>query len=60
MHAIVHAADIQNRDGGALLMATLVGLYPFLLELGLTRFGGHPEAFFRGALHGQNPATVFT
>ena len=30
MHAIVHAADIQDRDGGALLMATLFSLYPFL------------------------------
>ena len=29
MHAIVHAADIQDRDGGALLMATLFGLIPF-------------------------------
>jgi hypothetical protein len=28
-------------------------------ELGLTRFGAHPEAFCRGALHGQNPTTPF-
>lgn len=33
MHAIVHTADIQDRDGGILLMATLFGLYPFLLKL---------------------------
>ncbi len=33
MHAIVHAADIQDRDGGVLLMGTLFGLYPFLLKL---------------------------
>ena len=33
MHAIVHAADLQDRDGGALVMATLFGLYPFLLKL---------------------------
>ena len=33
LHAIVHAADIQDRDGGAILMATLFGLYPFLLKL---------------------------
>jgi transposase len=33
MHAIVHAADIQDRDGGILLLATLFGLYPFLLKL---------------------------
>ena len=33
MHAVVHAADIQDRDGGVLVMATLFGLYPFLLRL---------------------------
>src|SRR5215213_9065530 len=33
MQAIVHAADIQDRDGGVLLMGSLFGLYPFLLEL---------------------------
>ena len=33
MHAVVHAADIQDRDGGVLVMATLFGLYPFLLKL---------------------------
>ena len=33
LHAIVHAADIQDRDGGALLLATLFGLHPFLLKL---------------------------
>jgi transposase len=29
----VHAADIQDRDGGVVVMATLFGLYPFLLKL---------------------------
>jgi len=33
MQAIVHAADIQDRDGGVLLMASLFGLFPFLLKL---------------------------
>jgi hypothetical protein len=33
LQAIVHAADIQDRDGGAMLMATLFGLYPFLLRI---------------------------
>jgi len=33
MHAIVHAADMQDRDGGELVIATLFGLYPFLLKL---------------------------
>ena len=32
LHAIVHAADLQDRDGGALLLATLFGLFPFLLK----------------------------
>jgi len=29
----VHAADIQDRDGGVLLMSALFGLHPFLLKL---------------------------
>ena len=33
LHAIVHAADIQDRDGGGLLVATLSGLHPFLTRL---------------------------
>ncbi len=33
MHAIVHAADVQDRDGGVVLMAGLFGLFPFLLKL---------------------------
>jgi transposase len=33
MHALVHPADIQDRNGGVLVMATLFGLYPFLLKL---------------------------
>ena len=28
MHAIVHAADVQDRDGGALVMASLLGALP--------------------------------
>ena len=48
MHAIVHAADIQDRDGGVLLMATLFGLYPFLLKLYAD--GGYQGAGFQGPL----------
>ena len=33
LHAIVHAADIQDRDGGLLLLATLFGKFPFLQTL---------------------------
>src|SRR6516164_8394861 len=29
LHAIIHPADIQDRDGGILLLATLFGMYPF-------------------------------
>jgi transposase len=29
----VHAADIQDRDGGAMLLATMFGLHPFLMKL---------------------------
>ena len=45
MHAIVHAADIQDRDGGVFLMATLFGLHPFLLKLYAD--GGYQGAQFR-------------
>jgi transposase len=33
LHALVTAADVQDRDGGVLLMSTLFGLFPFLLKL---------------------------
>src|SRR3954454_12010994 len=33
MHAIVHAADAQDRDGGIWLLMTLFGMYPFLIKL---------------------------
>ena len=49
MCAIVHAADIQDRDGGVLLMATLFGLFPFLRKLYAD--GGYQGPAFRTALH---------
>ena len=33
LHVIVHPADIQDRDGGFLLLSTLFGLFPFLKKL---------------------------
>jgi transposase len=33
LHAKVLPADIQDRDGGVLLLSTLFGLYPFLVKL---------------------------
>jgi transposase len=33
LHAIVHGADIQDRDGGIMLLETMFGMYPFLKKL---------------------------
>jgi transposase len=44
----VHAADIQDRDGGMLVMATLFGMYPFLLKLYAD--GGYQGPQFQRAL----------
>ena len=44
----MHAADIQDRDGGALVMATLFGRYPFLLKLYAD--GGYQGPAFRRAV----------
>jgi transposase len=33
LHALVHAGNVQDRDGGVWVMATLFGLHPFLLKL---------------------------
>ena len=51
MEAIVHAADIQDRDGGVLLMATLFGMYPFLLKL-------YADAGYQGSKFQQGLARV--
>ena len=48
MHALVHAADIQDRDGGGLVMATLFGMFPFLLKLYAD--GGYQGPEFQRAL----------
>jgi transposase len=48
MHAVIHAADIQDRDGGVLVMATLFGLHPFLLKLYAD--GGYQGPQFKDAL----------
>ena len=48
LHAIVHAADMQDRDGGILLMATLFGLFPFLRKLYAD--GGYQGPLFKKAL----------
>ena len=48
LHAIVTAADMQDRDGEAWLLATLFGLYPFLLKLYAD--GGYQGPEFRNAV----------
>ena len=48
MHAIVHAADVQDRDGGALLMASLFGAFPFLIKLYAD--GGYQGPEFQSAV----------
>jgi transposase len=48
LHALVHSADIQDRDGGVLVMATLFGLYPFLLKLYAD--GGYQGPIFQSAV----------
>jgi transposase len=49
LHAIVHTADIQDRDGGILLLLTLFGKYPFLLKLYAD--GGYQGAAFQLAVN---------
>ena len=44
----MHLADIQDRDGGALVMATLFGLHPFLLKLYAD--GGYQGPIFQSAV----------
>jgi len=48
LHAIVHPADIQDRDGGILLLSTLFGLFPFLRKLFAD--GGYQGPQFQKAL----------
>ena len=33
LHALLTAADVQDRDGGVLLLSTLFGQFPFLRKL---------------------------
>ena len=48
LHAIVHPADIQDRDGGILVMSTLFGMFPFLKQLFAD--GGYQGPQFANAL----------
>jgi putative transposase len=53
IHAVVHAADIQDRDGGVLALATMFGLYPFLAKVFAD--GGYQGPKFREGLAGALP-----
>jgi len=48
MHAVVHPADIQDRDGGVLVMTTMNGLFPFVKKLFAD--GGYQGPKFRQEL----------
>lgn len=48
IHAIVHSANIQDRDGGALVMSTMFGMFPFLMKLYAD--GGYQGPKFRAAV----------
>jgi len=47
LNAIVHPADIQDRDGGVLVLRTLFGKFPFLQKLFAD--GGYQGRQFRNA-----------
>ncbi len=53
LHAIVHPADIQDRDGGVLVLSTLFGMYPFLQKLFAD--GGYQGPVFQKALAKARP-----
>ena len=45
---MIHPADIQDRDGGALVLSTLFGMYPFLVKLFAD--GGYQGPQFQSAV----------
>ena len=48
LHVVVHPADIQDRDGGVLLLSTLFGQFPFLKKLFAD--GGYQGPKFKQAI----------
>lgn len=48
LHAIVHPADVQDRDGGILLMTDVPALHPFLRKLYAD--GGYQGPVFQTAM----------
>jgi putative transposase len=52
LHAIVHPADVQDRDGGVLVMSSMFGLFPFLQRL-------FADAGYQGPKFATGTATVW-
>jgi transposase len=50
LHAVVHPADVQDRDGGVLVITTLFGMFPFLEKLFAD--GGYQGPKFKKAVAG--------
>ncbi len=53
LHAVVHPANVQDRDGAILVMATLFGMFPFLQKLFAD--GGYQGPEFSTALAEVRP-----
>jgi transposase len=53
VHAIIHPADAQDRDGGVLLVSTLFGLYPFLRKV-------FADGGYQGPIFEQGVAKLMT
>jgi len=53
LHAIVHSAGIQDRDGGILLLATMKGLFPFLEKL-------FADSAYQGPIFAHGIAKILT
>lgn len=56
LHTIVHPANIQDRDGGILLLATLADGFPLLAKLFADAAYRGPQ--FRGALAQLRPQLI--
>ena len=53
LHAIVHSAGVQDRDGGIWLLATLFGRFPFLAKMFAD--SAYAGSIFHTALHKVMP-----